>query len=396
MQQQKPQNNNEFDQPTVRPLPRLYRRVIFIFFVLLFVLCVPIFVFYATGYRFDIFEQDRGVVVTGGLYVGNLTERSDIYVNDELVRGSRLFRRGTYIQNVFPGVQKVHVQAPGLQTWVKKVPVLPYIVTEVEAFLMPEIPQVRLITEYQDATGRAVVAEDSLALSTLASASSTSVFVLASTTLQRTYTSNPEYLLVQDLFEPATTSVPSATSSPSNRFGFVQSDVSVATTATTSLVTTTQIRGGMVLYESDNQLFVRYTGAVRAIPHYYCVPTATVASTTELYGAHVAYEIERKLAGPIQVITETYDTNQRLCRNEIRIDTRFQTPLSFYFLPNFTDYILVHLDEGVFVVEVDDRSWQNVQQVYPASAEKVLVNNNRIYIKEEDVFFELYTTLLTP
>jgi len=389
-------NSSVVDQPAVMPLSRVYRTIIFVLCVLLFIVCVPIFVFYATGYRFDIFQQEKGIIITGGLYVGTQIDRSEIYINNELVRGSRLFRRGIYIQNVSPGVQQVHVQADGLQTWVKKVPISPYIVTEVEAFLMPETPQLRVITEYLDSSLLPVLNEKSSALVVLENSTSTQNFVLASTTLQKTYIQNPEYMLMDDLFTPATTSAGAVNDTRDEGvFRFFQGEMQEVIPATTTVSTTTLSRGGMVLFEKDGQLFARYVGPARIIPNYFCVPTATVASTSELFGIHVAHDIERKLMGPVQVSAESYDTNERLCRAEIRIDTKSKTPLSFYFLPNVTDYVLVHTDDGVFVVEIDDRAWQNVQQVYPASAEQVIVDNNRIYIKEDDVYFELYTTLLT-
>lgn len=379
-------------QPTIRPLSRLSRTVIFLLSVILFVICVPFFVFYATGYRFDFFEPENRIIITGGLYVGTQIDQSEIYVNNELVHGSRLFRRGTYIQNIVPGVQQVHVQAEGLQTWVKKVPVAPYIVTEVEAFLMPLRPQIRIISKYYDGEQQPVLKRDSSVLEILKKASSTQSFILASTTKQSNYIINPEYILLEDLFALTYLSTSSKTTNPdSNIFKF--SGKEIKNTTTTAFATTTKNINDMSLFEKNEQLFAKYSGLAKSIPAYFCVPTTTLASTSELYGAHVAYEIEKKLTGPVPLEIETYDNNEKICRTEIRIDTRFQKPLSFYFLPNSTDYVLVHLAEGVFVVEIDDRAWQNVQLVYPASAEQVVVDNNRIYLKEDEVFIELYTTL---
>ena len=66
----------------------------------------------------------------------------------------------------------------------------------------------------------------------------------------------------------------------------------------------------------------------------------------------------------------------------------------FDFFPNNGDLVLLQLDNGIFVVEIDDRSWQNSQQLYPASAEKIIVNNGIIYVKDHGIYFELLTKLL--
>jgi hypothetical protein len=70
--------------------------------------------------------------------------------------------------------------------------------------------------------------------------------------------------------------------------------------------------------------------------------------------------------------------------------------LYFDFFPGSSDLVLEHRTDGIFVVEIDDRSWQNTQQIYPASAEKVVINNGRIYVRDGGINLELLTTLITP
>ena len=153
---QHPRFNPPSAKAVVQPLPRQRRRFLFLSLLFLFVCAVPVFVFYATGYRYDIFTGDGSITATGGLYVSVGAEEGEVYLNESRVEDSRIFRSAIYIQNIMPGLQRLHVQAPGYHTWVKELPVYPHIVTEASAFMMPLVSQVRPITEFMTSTGSPV------------------------------------------------------------------------------------------------------------------------------------------------------------------------------------------------------------------------------------------------
>lgn len=408
MDTQKTTNNQEHSTEytsVVEPLPRIYRRLLFIAGCLIFVLAVPLFILYSIGYRFDPFASQNGITITGGLYIGTLANSGEIYLNDEPTRGSRIFLSGVYLQNVAPGVQQVHVQAPGLQTWVKDLPVFPHIVTEAQAFLLPVQPQVRVIasTTYNQAM---VLPANSFASTSRQLASSSNEFIAYDPLiLPSQYQINTEFAFLTERFEElvyGTTTVAAPVDSIRPGFSFGTTTYTGTSTAATSTViaTTTKERSSKKLYLRDGELFVQYLGSARSIPEYFCVPNYALASTTELYGAQVDYGIE--YATKLNIYPQPPNTRatrlsttleNQVCRHEIRIDTKYQTVNSFYFAPDSSDFVIMHLDDGVFVVEIDDRAWQNVQPLYQGSVAALLVDNNSIYIEEAGVFMELYTSL---
>jgi len=392
-------------ESVVRPLPRIYRRIIFILGCVLFVVAVPLFILYAMGYRFDPFATENGITATGGLYIGIVENEGNIYLRDQAVRGSRIFLNGVYLQNIEPGVQQVHVQLPGLQTWVKDLPVFPHMVTETRAFLLPEQPQIRVVTPTLNAQSVAVLPVDFTATTSLAAAIANNQYIeYSEPSDENIYQANPEYESLENLFATLVqaTSTGDRTEDAAGKsfsFGVLPSSATTTIATSTSIATTTKEQDGIQISLREGELFGQYVGAARLVPEYFCVPNYALASTTELYGAQVAFGIEyaRKLhifpQPPQQEAMVTTNLEGKVCRHEIRLDTKRQTVYSFYFLPTTKDFVVMHLEDGVYVVELDDRSWQNVQTLFSGAVDGLLVDNNRIFIMVDGVFLELYTTL---
>jgi hypothetical protein len=375
----------------VKPLPRARRRFVFLSLVLFFVCAVPIFVFYATGYRYDFMNPDASITATGGLYVSVGADEGEVYLDEVPVRDSRLFREAMYIQNLTPGLKRLHVQAPGLHTWVKELPVYPYIVTEVAAFQLPLVPQVRPITEFETSTGTAVYLQTSSTTKLFDGVSTTIPFMATSTRATSTFARNSEYSFIQSLFATSTT----ATSTLLNRVvGEVSDALQLSQTESTSTVpvaTSTITVDDLEIRAVGDDVIVVYTGSERSIPYYFCVPQAALASTSELYGPGVARGVTRALAA-VPEESESLAEN-RLCRDQIEIDRQGREVIDFDFFPGTTDLVVLHRKDGVFVVEVDDRSWQNTQALYPYPVDEVVVNNGRIYAKQGTAVFELVPEL---
>ncbi len=383
----------------VEPLPRQQRHRIFLLLLFTFVFAVPIFVFYATGYRYNIFDNQNGITTTGGMYIAVAQNNGEIFLDDEPARGSRIFRRATYIQSVLPGVHRVHVQGEGLQTWVKDLPVFSHMVTEAEAILLPLVPPARLITASSTGRNLPLVTESEATLlediSELVSLT-TSVITEDDVLLTDSIIPNPEFLVLNNVFNPEEDVVDATSTAavpPPPRFRFADGSL-----ATSSATNTEQIvaRGDMSLVLRDGALYAQYVGSARSVPHYFCVPAAAVASTSELFGAHVAYGIDRTrvIQTSIQpTISATLPGETRICRNEIRLDTKFQAIVSFDFLPGSSDHVIVHRADGVYVVEIDDRAWQNVQTILPRPVDKLIVDNNRIFVQISTIFLEIATVL---
>jgi len=379
-----------------RPLPRPRRRFLFLALCALFVCTVPIFAFYATGYRYDFFSTGGAITATGGLYISVGAEAGELFLNNEPVTDSRIFREALYIQNIAPGLQRVHVQALGYHTWVKELPVYAHIVTEGAAFLLPFRPQVRPITAYTTSTGTPVYLGIASTTLIVPFASTSISYVATSSKATTTLNQNSEYLFINSLFGTTTATT---TLTPiinrvidEARVIFQSPATSTATSTTLELATTTITQSNTVLFERNGDIFVRYTGSERTVPYYFCIPNTVIASSTpryeaQLMAARLAYAQEQGLS---EIATST---DGQLCRREIMIDRQWQEVKSFQFFPGTTDLILLHRTDGVVVTEVDDRAWQNTQRLYPASATALKVEGGRLYIKDSGYIFELLTEL---
>jgi hypothetical protein len=385
----------------VAPLPRQRRRFLFLSLVTLFVCAVPVFVFYATGYRYDIFAPYAPITATGGLYISVASDEGEVFLNEERVEDSRIFRSALYIQNLTPGLQRVHVQAAGYHTWVKELPVYPHIVTEASAFMMPLVPQIRPISQY--VLGNTPVYLGVPSTTTLFSFASTSVPILATTSrATTTLTLNTEYTYVRNLFTPATATATSTTPLI-NRVvdearGIFDTAESSTTSTSTEQATTTPVitERDMTLQRRGDDVVVRYIGSERSIPYYFCIPDDIVASTSARYEAQVI-AARQALAEEIMLEEglETTTTAERECRREIVLDRQGAEIISFAFFPGTTDLVLVHRTDGIFVTEVDDRAWQNTQRLYPGTADAMVLDGGRIYVEDKGYYLELFTELPT-
>lgn len=358
-------------------------------------IAVPALVFYAMGYRFDFSDEDRNIRSVGGMYISADANETEIFIDDEPVEDMRIFQRAAYIQNLTEGVHQVHVQGLGLQTWVKELPVFSHYVTEAASFNMPTIPQVRLISEYETLQGETVLF--SPATSTpLTRASSSQFFFVATSTATSTFVIKSEYEYVETLFA-SSTEMQNARAQQfeiiAQPFQFSQ-DVQNATTA---LATTTKMDRDTRLYEEDGEVYISWTGDRDAIPYYYCVRYDTASTTAALYGTHVENSVVAQVFNAYQendqVITSTQMRDQRWCRDAIKIDRQQQELVWFDYFPNSQDLVLMHMAEGLFVVEVDDRAWQNTQLLYPGETIQVVKDGDRIFVYDEGYYFEVFTQL---
>ncbi len=372
----------------IEPLARGHRTVFFYFLLLLFVIVVPILVLYANGYRLNLFDEEPTVVLTGGFYIATFAEDSQIFVNDRPVENTRFFRQATYVQGVHAGMHTIHVQGEGLQTWVKELPVYPQIVTEVSAFTIPVVPQVRPITSFLTLDGEPVF----LGYETL----SELPFSFASTTVSVTYSSstssvgwedNPEFVFLETRFTDEVRPQWPIETPPRFRFATTTpSEVVVATTTATSTV----VRNNVALVRDGDDVVAEYRGPIRSIPYYYCVPTSSLAVTTKHYGEHVAASLETDPSSATTAIFERGSWLGQTCRSNIRLDRRQQSVAWFDFVPGSTDLVILQLEDGIYVTEIDDRAWQNHQLLYPRGDVEVLVDGGQIFVRDGDYFAELF------
>ncbi len=386
----------------VEPLSRTRRRLIFLASIIFFLLAVPMFVFYATGYRYDFFAPNATITATGGLYIAVGNDAGEVFVNEKPANNARLFRKALYIQSVDPGVERVHVQATGYHTWVKELPVYPYIVTEAAAFLMPLRPHVRPIAQYTTSTGTPIFIGVATSTDIASFASSSIPFLATSSKATTTLTKSSEYEYIRGIFGTSTATSSSLITRVVDEAKGIFKTQAPATTSTSTVVvevaTTTIQQNQTVLFERDGDVYVRYVGDEASIPYYYCVPAEIDAASTsaryqaQLIAAEQSYAKEQGTTLSTTTAVHVNNTDLR-CRHEIKIDRQWQDVISFQFFPGSTDLILMHRKDGVFVTEADDRAWQNTQKIYPESAHTVKIDGGRIYVEDSGRLFEILTQI---
>ena len=265
-------------EPQVQPLPRRQRRLTFALFLVIFLASLPFLYLYATGYRFAL-DESKNFIGTGGMYIAVDSNGAEIYIDGELVKETRAFRRAFYAQNLEPGTHRVHVQIVGHQTWVKELPVSVHLVTEAQAFSLPLVPEVRVISAWQSATGSAIVAPTT---TLLMHASTTSDMLATTTKATSTFVRNTEYLSLLSLF--STTSTSSAQTAREQALKRVGDLFLATTTATTTLEasTTTKEWRGVRLFEDGADVYARWIDSRGSVPYYYCSEAFPPYSTSTI------------------------------------------------------------------------------------------------------------------
>jgi hypothetical protein len=377
-------------KPLVQPLAYWQRKLIFTLLFLAFLFALPVFMFYATGYRYDIFGDQPSIKATGGLYIAADAEDSSIYVDEEEVTNARVFRNASYIQGLVPNIHQVHVQSRDRHTWVKQLSVYPHIVTEAEAFNMPLVPQVRPITPYQTVAGEAVFKVATTSEVILGDASTTIPIFLSTTTATSSFRANQEYTLLFDLFDEkaSTTKALKKVASSEKEFGFA---TTTPTTTNTVLATTTVARNNISLHEEGGDVVAVALGTGRQIPHYFCV------TQIEQVGALTSETKETLEEGQImfeETLTEL-SNNTRECRSEIKIDRQGEEVLAFDFFPDNVNLVLMLRQSGLYVTEIDDRVWQNTQPLYRGDNLELLIHNGGIFLRDRDLIIEVFTETQT-
>lgn len=381
----------------IKPLARNHRQHTFFLLLFVFVVAIPVLYLYATGYRFDL-KGGTNFISTGGIFISAERTGAEIYIDNELVRETRVFRRAFYAQNLDPGTHRVHVQREGSHTWVKELPVYPHLVTEAQAFNLPLAPQARVIARYTTVEGAPVAFASSSV-----HASSTQLMFIATTTATSTFRINDEFTARLGLFI-APTSTATSTSSVRTELGDLFSRATTTATSTTEQATTTKEQNGVRLFESGDDVFASWVGPREGMPYYYCAePFPLVGTSTEpllmpgtetgagkegaalaLYAADGVPEESSEIEGKVQEIAPNQE-----CKPNIRIDRKWQDVQAFDFFPGTTDLVVMALEHGIYAVEIDDRAWQNVQPIMEGENLMMQVENGRIYIYDGTFIYEM-------
>ncbi len=382
--------------PTVQPLPLRSRKRIFWLLLFIFACSLPFLYLSATGYRFEI-GGGTNIVSTGGMYIASDRTGAEIFIDGELVRETRTFRRAFYAQNIEPGTHRVHVQKEDHHTWVKELPVSPHLVTEAQAFNLPLVPQLRVIAEWQTATGSQVVRTP------IMTASTTNEVVATTTSLTKTFTKNTEYTSLRTLFVPATTTATSTKELFTENERLVEKASSTDEMVVEASATSTKESGGVRLFADGDEVYARWVGSREQMPYYYCatgfppyntssdlvsdptfIPPATamLPSASDEDGTMIL-----EYTHPLQTQSVPDDV---ACDPLIKMDRRWQQVTSFDFLPGSTDFVVLALEDGVYVVEIDNRSWQNMQPLLLGTGLDFRIQNGLIFVYDGTLVYQIF------
>ena len=92
----------------------------------------------------------------------------------------------------------------------------------------------------------------------------------------------------------------------------------------------------------------------------------------------------------INIETATSTAVAQECRDHIRMEDFYgQTINAFDFFPGNADIVLLALSNGIYVEEIDDRGWQNIQPLYIKDNLDLRVDGGRIYIKDDEFVMEI-------
>lgn len=143
----------------MQPLSKLKRRLYLYGLMLVFVLCLPIVMFYANGYRF---QSGIGFVRTGSIIISVSESNAAFSLDGVEIGASGFLRHNFYVDNLAPGTYQILVTREGDHPWHRTLIVEPELVTDAQAFLVPvEITSIRLVDSVK-------VASSTIAATTMA------------------------------------------------------------------------------------------------------------------------------------------------------------------------------------------------------------------------------------
>ncbi len=442
------------DIPTIDPLPQKHRRFVFVFMLVAFLLALPVLIFYALGYRYNYFAEYPVITATGGIYIASNDDEAEVFLNEKEVKNARVFRKAFYIQGLEPGIHHLHVQEKGHHTWVKDLQIFSQIVTEVEVFNLPLVPQIRPITEFSTKETSAVFfvpekekiekekkkekidsfsdeenEEDNIRISDSAldlfkNASSTINYLVitssssatTSTEFKKVYKENSEYEIINELFlekENLFLEKDDKGEKKEGSFGFVDvkekeekqthgtssEDLILEPSLEREISTTTKEKDNLRLEENDGEVYLIAKGLGRQVPFYFCVaqllpkieksPILRLEENNEMNKLNFGEKEGNELFTPVSGSYSYNNGVYRTCRSSIKMDRQEKEVIDFDFLPENSNLILMHLEDGIYLTEADDRSWQNSQPVYLGKNLEMLVYRGSIFVKENGFIFEV-------
>ena len=92
-----------------------WRRAVYVFFIIVFLIVTPLIVLYSQGYRYN-FKRGK-VQKTGILIISSIPKSADIYLNNQLVTQDQTPAR---LEKLLPADYEIKLAKEGYHNWTKK------------------------------------------------------------------------------------------------------------------------------------------------------------------------------------------------------------------------------------------------------------------------------------
>ncbi|MBI5457075.1 hypothetical protein HY969_05040 [Candidatus Kaiserbacteria bacterium] len=145
----------------MQPLSSRTRRVYLYALMLLFVVLLPMVIFYADGYRY---RPGVGFRQTGGIFIAVPYSGTNVLLNGEHIGTTSFLQRSFYIDNLTTGTYTVLAEREDSIPWIRALFVEPQLVTDVRVQLVPQrVQTIRLVTAPSNATTTRTILSSELA-----------------------------------------------------------------------------------------------------------------------------------------------------------------------------------------------------------------------------------------
>lgn len=316
----------------MKPLSKKTRRISWALLFLIFLAVSPFILYYSFGYRFD---DKLGFVETGGIYIHSDVSNTQVFVNGEYFKNNGVLLKNTLIQKLDPkDVHVIDVIKDGYHSWHKELPVVEGLVTEASSLMLPiEIERTAIYPYFDTASNGTTTAQ------------------IAGRRLIENRDYEEALALFDDAMAATSTMVDVVTiASTPQEVEVPDYFVKLGITDPTTLVNLIE-RGDQIAWLDNGNVVMYWVGEKDATPFYYCVPLE--------------------------------------CRTMLALDWASDI-MRFDLMPGRSEIVLVLNADGLWAVEMDDRSERNIQPVYMGKGIDFRVNNSdRIVVSDDGVFFEL-------
>lgn len=368
----------------MKPLSIKKRKILLIVLASLFILIAPFVLLKSFGYKLSYtksvtqgvvqgVEKVKGAFVwikTGGIYLYSNINGTRIYVNDNFIESSGLILRNTLIQGLDPNeTYDVVVKKDGLHDWRKKITVYPSAVTEARVLMLPTEIKTKIIYPYYDEQGVGTTTIDNYSTSTFSINDDNELPSLVIAEKK-----DKDYLELATEF---------GLINSSNQDDSGKNDLDLIESSELNNIT-------------DDETKISTSTVEKSIPEYFIdlgIEDPDELENLIYLADQVAWleneNIKLHWIKPDKVQNYYYCLELENCRTEINLDWN-QDILKFDFLPGRDDVFVVMTIDGIYAVEVDDRSDRNIQPIYlleeASSAESEMLNESD---EQEDLDFKI-------